>query len=106
MSGALGFREILGLRFILLYLGAFTSVCLISQVLGPQSLLWISKRVCVCVCVYVEVKMCVSVSIYIYIEMHIDVSIYIYTCNRTHNMDMSILGCLVFRVELNTGQQA
>ena len=63
MSGALGFREILGLRFILLYLGAFTSVCLISQVLGPQSLLWISKRVCVCV--YVEVKMCVSVSIYI-----------------------------------------
>ena len=52
--------------------------------------------------------MCVSVSMYIYIEreMHIDVSIYIYTCNRTHNMDMSILGCLVFRVELNTGQQA
>ena len=52
--------------------------------------------------------MCVSVSMYIYIERdaHRCEYIYIYTCNRTHNMDMSILGCLVFRVELNTGQQA
>ena len=50
MSGALGVREILGLRFILLYLGAFTSVFDFPGFRSPVLVMDLQKSVCMCVC--------------------------------------------------------